>query len=855
MRRLACLTIAAAAALLPAGARAADFESGGLYYNRLTASTVEVTSGDNPYTAAEIAVPPTVTYGGTAYTVTAIGNSAFRYCADLTSVTIPNSVATIGKSAFGACKAMTTVSIPNSVTSIGEYAFSNCTSLKSVAIPNSVTSIEDNVFLCCYSLANIYVAPDNDSYTDIDGILFNENKSELICYPAGKTDTNYTIPNSVTKIGIEAFSRCAALTSVTVPNTVTSIESSAFSKCTALTSIALPNSVTEIGDWVFSGCKALTSFTIPNSVTSIGTDAFSSCTALTSVTIPNSVASIGKYAFSECTSLTSVAIPNSVTQIGIKVFKGCSSLTDIFVAADNNTFSDVNGVLFNKDITTLLVYPPGKKQAEYTIPSTVVDVVGGAFMSTVNLTHITIPDSFTEIPDSAFRECASLKSVTIPESVTSVLGAAFERCTALESVVIPESVTEIQDGVFGYCTSLETVVLPSGINEIPVMLFWKCCALTSVNIPESVRTIGDGAFGRCSSLAEIEIPEAVTYIDVYAFLDCISLTDITLPKNITHIGDSAFEHCINLASVICHAATPPAIGRDCFSEIASDATLFVPQGSVEAYSASDWAAYFANIRSGVGFELDGIYYNVTSSSTVEVTYRGTSPEEYLDEYGGTVTVPASITCGGTTYAVTAVGNGAFKMCPGLTNVVLPMGVTRIGEAAFDYCERLASINIPATVTEICTYAFARCNSLATVTLGSGVEQIGDCAFADCDNLREVRSLNSVPPAFIDTGHNEMDDEVFPAAIYPAATLHVPRGSKDAYARADIWRHFANIVEDLDPSGTADIEIDGAEADVEVFTPAGVQVWRGRLSEAALPAGLYIVRRGDSARKLFLNPRR
>ena len=389
--------------------------------------------------------------------VTSIGEYAFDDCTSLASVTIGNSVTIIGKRAFHYCTSLTSVTIPDSVTCIGDSAFNNCTSLKSVTIPDSVTSIGPSAFYKCTSLTSIEVSGNNKNYSSVDGVLFNKDKSELITYPAGKTDSEYTIPNSVISIGLAAFCFCSNLTNVTIPDSVTSIKNSAFFWCTSLTSITIPNSVTSIGNDAFYYCTSLTSVTIPNSVTSIGDTAFYNCTSLTSVTIPygvtsigvsafadctnltgvkleNSVTSIGRTAFSGCKSLTSITIPNSVTSIdygtfgnctsltnvtisnsvtsiGNAVFVGCTSLISIEVSSDNKNYASIDGVLFNKDKSELITYPAGKTDSEYVIPNSVISIGDSAFKGCTNLTSIMIPDSLTSIGRDAFEYCTSLKDV------------------------------------------------------------------------------------------------------------------------------------------------------------------------------------------------------------------------------------------------------------------------------------------------------------------------------------------------------------------------------------------------------------------------------------------------------------
>ena len=734
MKKLFILSLALMAAM---ASWAHSFEVGGIYYNYLTDSTVTVTyrgiynnSYANEYTG-DVVVPASVSYEGKTYAVTAVANSAFYDCNQLTSISLPECVTSIGEYAFQNCSSLTSITIPEAVTSIGVRAFSGCNALKSVVWKA----------IWCNDFNS---GPFDDIRYQITSFTFGdkvERVPDYLCYYMYNL-TSITFPESLKSIGYNAFNECDGLTTITIPENVTTIENYAFDNANYITSIVwnakncsdlssgsyhpfydFRGKITSftIGDKVETlpsclcyGMYNLKSITIPESVTSIGYNAFYNCDALTTITIPENVTFVDAYAFSECNSLTTF-VWNA---------KNCADFSAYDYAPFYNIRSQIVAVTFGENVEHIpayLCYGIGNVQS-LTLPSSVKSMGSYAFYGCSSVPSITIPEGVTHMGTHVFSGCSSISSVVwnakhcadftaydlapfydIRSLITSFsFGNNVEHVPAYlcyymtnaGSMSIPNTVTSVgseafagitfdhqadEDGLVyvgsvlwayeGSTPEKTSIQVKEGTTSIYSNVFKNCTELVSITLPSTITNIGASAFEGCSSLAEITIPEAVTSIADNAFSGCSSLIEITIPEGITYLGSSAFSGCSALTSVVWNAKNCANFG---------------------SYSY----APFYNIHS-----------QITSFTFGENVEHIPSYLCYYMNNLKVLTIPNS---------VTTIGSSAFSSCLGLTSVEIPNSVTSIGSSAFSSCSALTSVTIPENVKTMGNDVFSGCSALTSV---------------------------------------------------------------------------------------------------------------------------------------------
>ena len=717
--------------------------------------------------------------------VTTIEVEAFKGCAFMTNIVIPESVTSIGNYAFYDCASLTSVTIGKNVTSIGYGAFDNCYKLVEVINKSPYITVTkgstNNGYVGEYALS---VSNCDNSYvsklsTDSNGyITYTDGEDKiLVGYIGTKTELN--LPSNITKINQYAFYKNDNITSVTIPNNVESIGDAVFLDCNSLTKVDYTGTIDQWIEINFGGGVLASTRNLY-----INSELVTEANLTTATKIPD-------YAFSGCTSLTSVTIGDSATSIGDEAFSGCDSLTKVnytgtidqwveieFYGYESNPLSYAGKLYINNELVTEANIITATKISDCAffncnslesviIGDSVESIGSSAFFGCTSLTSVTIGDSVTSIGYDAFAGCpienatiptraiayipqSNLKTVVIT-SGESISSYAFDDCYSLESVTIGDSVTSISSSAFENCYSLTSVTIGDSVTSIGYDAF-DGCPIESATIPTSAiayipqsnlktvvitsgESIGSSAFYNCHSLTSVVIGDSVTSIGSSAFYGCNSLTSVTIGDSVTSIGSSAFKWCDSLTSVeIPDSVT--SIGSSAFynchsltSVVIGDSVTSIGEG---AFGSCD---SLTSVTIGYNVTSIGDYAFLFCHKLVEVINRsehitvtkGSSDNGYIGYYA------LSVSNNDDSYIsiLTIDSNGYITYTEGEDKILV------------NYVGGATELTLPSDITKIYQYAFCNNNNITSVTIGNSVESIGSMAFAWCDSLESVTIGDSV----------------------------------------------------------------------------------------------------------------
>ena len=629
-------------------------------------------------------------------------------------------------------KSNTTYQIPEGINNLEFAAFYECSNLINLNVPKSIESfpVVDFWDYKCWennSVENINISSENETYSSVDGVLFNKDKTELILYPAGKRQANYSIPETVNEISEGAFYTANNLKSIEIPDSVVSISEEAFDYAENLSDIKISDSVSVIGadafdntswynnqedgviyinkclyeykgwmpentsisikdgtksicDNAFSYCSNLINVEFPNSVTYIGEKAFYDCDSLIDVKLSENITYLGHNAFNACENLKSINIPEQLTKTGWNVFANCSNLETVyFNAIASNDDEDVSfDFVFENSVKTVIY---GDK----------VTKVASDFNNNSNLERVVLGSNVKSIGSNAFSDCTSLASITIPDGVTEIDGYAFSGCTNLTSITIPESVTEIGDRAFENCTNLLGLQIPSNIEKIGDDAFDDTAWYN--NQPDGLLYIGKVLYaykGDRTKVTNVEIKEGTKAISNDVFSDCVNLKNVVIPDSVNSIGSSVFENCTSLESItIPNGVT--SIGNKAFYGCTSLASIEIPDG----VTSIGWSAFSKCI----------------SLKNAKLPSKSTGA--LLD---------------------------TFSYCENLESTNIPDGIVAL-QSTFDGCKKLKNITIPKSVIEIYRRSFGDCMSIESITVPAETQLVVQDAFSGCTSLKNLTVEN------------------------------------------------------------------------------------------------------------------
>lgn len=409
------------------------FEKDGIYYNNDNAKDQEVyvAKGPVPY-SGDLIIPATVEYEGIEYSV--VGNiiSTFSGTDNLINLTIPSTFRFI--KIYGGC-------------------------------PN---------------LENIYVEEGSPYFTSVDGVLYNADLTTLERWPSGKEYTQM-LP-SVNYIAYGAFWDNNKLTDITIPDGMTFIDNCTFTG-SSVKNVVLPESIERIGWDAFRNCERLTSINFPKNLVNFSNNAFANCTSLKEVNFPDSEISFGPGAFADCSSLTSFRVPDKTKTFSASEIAGCENLKYLYIGKSLSYGHNADGIpiFYFYDLPNLETVEISEENPYMTISEGVIydKDFKTLLWCTPATTKVTFPETLQAIGDSAFIDCKKLTGIDIPENIDVIYMGTFAGCTGLSYINLPQNLTSIGAEAFVFCT-FKTIVIPENVTQLGSLAFYECFSLRNI---------------------------------------------------------------------------------------------------------------------------------------------------------------------------------------------------------------------------------------------------------------------------------------------------------------------------------------------------------------------------------------
>lgn len=717
---------------------------------------------------------------------------AFAYCENLEQVDV-NAGSQLGgiySGAFYNCAKLTGITIPDSVKEISDYAFYGCSAL------TNVTLSENSKLQEVYDHAFEYAGIENfdmpaemlvlGAYAfrgaKLKTFTFNEKLEEIGEYAlaeSGLAETDVIeIPNSVQTMGLHVFERVESTKILTLPFVNESIlsmfglshspdnnldnlkkisvlggdiinASRAF-EYLSVQEIYIADSIKDVGFQAFGNCKYLETVHLPSNITNVQISTFFQCESLKEIDIPKSCTVIESHAFYGCISLNKIYIPKLVTKIGIGALGNCSSLETITVDSDNKNYKSEDGILYNFEMTEILVVPK-KITGNVKIASGVKVVKESAFEDCRLIDSIEMPDTVVTIEDEAFTNCESLKRVIWSSNLESIGMFAFFK-SGVEIVDLPDSVKFIGISAFNSCDYLEKVVIPNKIKKLEFGTFLHCVRLADIELGNNLEEIDGNCFETCVNLKEINLPNSLLVIGENAFNGCCRLEKLFIPKDVEIIGEGAFSACDLLRQVIVDENNKYYTSYDgCLYNSEKTILIYVPQGISGKVVIPEGVK---NIGESAFYKREEIVEICLPKSVEKIGNYAFAACINLDKISierGVRKIGRNIVLG-TKYesninnyydGILYIGEYAVDNNRNLPAVVrIKDGTSLIADSTCERNQDIETIYIPESLRIIGDSAFYSCNKLKNIKWGGNIEYIDQFAFAYSERFNNVYLNNA-----------------------------------------------------------------------------------------------------------------